>query len=151
MRSHIRTKASGMCSTIALKGRRQKAPIRKLYICPVIFQKCFTFHLRLARKRLIFSFLRDLVGLRVRGVKDTIQGWANASVQDSLDLQSKWTQNTEKKKKKNKDSDLSTAWARPYFGIFTLHVPNHRDKKCKRTLPCWRFCSMQYTQQNELK
>lgn len=46
--------------------------------------------MRLARKCLIFSLLRDLVGLRFRGVKEAIQLWASASVHDSLRLESKW-------------------------------------------------------------
>lgn len=45
-----------------------------------------TFHLRLARKRLILSLFRDLVVLRVRGVKETIQGCSRASVHDSRHL-----------------------------------------------------------------
>lgn len=48
-----------------------------------------TFHLRLARKRLIFPLLRDLVALRVRGVNEAIHAWARDSVHDSLHLQCK--------------------------------------------------------------
>lgn len=50
---------------------------------------CFplvTFHLHLARKRLIFSFLRDLVG-RLRAVKEAIHGWTRASMHDILLLE----------------------------------------------------------------
>lgn len=62
-----------------------------------------TFHLRLARKRFILSFLRDLVGLRFRKVKEAIQGWVRASAQDNLHLECRWV---EKQKQSNTDNSL---------------------------------------------
>lgn len=66
--------------------------IRKLSSARLTFSISFfnhvTFHLRLDRKCFIFPLLRDLVGLRVRGVKETIQGWARASEHDNLHLDS---------------------------------------------------------------
>lgn len=81
------------------------------------------------------------MGLRFRGVKETIQGWARASAHDSLHLECKWIEREKQRLSNAASSLLSSLWpscglsateSTPWFSPIHIQSLVNGLEHCKR-------------------